>query len=397
MGIEVNSINCCGCGAPLTLPKSGARKIKCPYCEVENIISSSTAGVSGVFNGENVAGGLDFELTDARIHSLLLDVLALDQCTPADVYEKSVVKSVNKLIIPAYWFDNCSGMATAQYEKGIEKEYRETVPDGDGGFRTETRHRTEWFPMSIAVSESSDFLVSASKQYNEIFSQLYSNTHSPAIIDMKSLDYPADSIAVENDIPEAVVFNQTVKALMEEAINNKAHSTLNGKKIRNIQVNGISVQKGDVNRVAVGIYEIVVEYGGTEYNIYLSGNGASYAYNALPSDSNLEALLAEKDAAIKAADTPKRMILIVTSIVLAVIGVLTLMIFIGIVFLIAAGVVWFCFGMPINKEYKETVKRLEDEKKSITGEIDVIKQNFKDKKVALAGVLNHVSGDPEAF
>ena len=91
------------------------------------------------------------------------------------------------------------------------------------------------------------------------------------------------------------------------------------------------------------------------------------------------------------------MILIVTSIVLAVIGVLTLMIFIGIVFLIAAGVVWFCFGMPINKEYKETVKRLEDEKKSITGEIDVIKQNFKDKKVALAGVLNHVSGDPEAF
>ena len=46
MGIEVNGINCCGCGAPLTLPKSGARKIKCPYCEVENITSTAGCGIN---------------------------------------------------------------------------------------------------------------------------------------------------------------------------------------------------------------------------------------------------------------------------------------------------------------------------------------------------------------
>ncbi len=396
MGIEVNRITCCGCGAPLEMPQAGAKKIKCPYCDVENIIGASV-GAPGIFNGENVVGGLDFGLTDAKIHKLLIDILALDRCTPADVYEKSVVKSVNKLIIPAYWFDNCSGMATAQYEKGLEKEYREVVSDDDDGIRVETKYRTEWFPMSIAVSESTDFLVSASKQYNEIFKMLYSNTHSPAIIDVKKLEYPADCTAVENDTPEAVAFNQTVKALMEDAINKKAVSTLNAKNIRNIQLNGISIHKGDVSRVAVGIYEIVVEYGGTDYYIYLSGDGVSYAYSTLPSDSNLEALLAQKDEAIKAADSGKRVALIITAIVLAVIGVLTLAAIVGVVFLAAAAVVWFCFGAPVQKEYSETVKRLEEEKKNIMGEIDVIKQNFKNRKVALAGVLNHVSGDPEAF
>lgn len=396
MGIEVKRITCSGCGAPLEMPQSGAiRKIKCPYCDTETIISNAEHNLE-ILNKRNILGGLKFDMLDAGIHHMIIEMLSMASSAPLDVYENCVVKSVNKIIIPAYWFDNCTGMGTAQFEKGMEKEYNEIVGQGEY-MHSEKRYRTEWFPMSSAVSATSDFVVSGNKEYSSLFETLYSNIHSPNIIDVEQLDYPADCITPDYDIPDAVVFNTSVKALMENTVREQANRTVGGNKIRNLQITGISIQKGDVRRISVGIYEIVVEYGGTDYKLYLSNNGSTYTYTSLPSDQNRQLHIDQINQAIKDADTSRRKILLGTTITLAVLGLILLIFIVGVVFLIAALVVGLVFYMPVEKEYRAKKKELEAEMNSLMGEFSTVKQNFKDRKVALAGVLNHVSGDPEAF
>ena len=394
MGIEVNSLNCNGCGAPLDPPKGAMRRVKCPYCGVENIIKGAETNRE-ILNKENIMGGLPFGLNDPKIHKMIVEMLSMAQCPPADVYEACEVKNVNRVIVPAYWFDNCTGIGTAQYEKGVSRQYNEIVGSGEN-MHSETRHRTEWFPMSTAVSATSDFLVSGNKQYNEIFGILYANVRSPEMIDIEQLDYPSDCTALDYDLPDAVAFNQSVKEKMENEINEKAKSTVGNKSVRNLRVDGVSVQRGDVRRVSVAVYEIVVDYKGTDYYLYLSNDGSSYAYAGLPNDDNRQALIEEKKQAIKDASTTKRMVLMISLIILVVLGIVTLIFFIGIVFLIAAIPVGI-FYYPVEKEYQTTKKQLEEEIKRINGEFPMIKQNFINNRTALKGVLSGVSGDPEAF
>ena len=394
MGIEVNSLNCNGCGAPLDPPKGAMRRIKCPYCGVENIIKGAETNRE-ILNKENIMGGLQFEMNDPRIHKMVVEMLSMATCPPADVYEACEIKSVNRIIVPAYWFDNCTAMGTAQYEKGVERQYSEVVGSGEN-MHSETRYRTEWYPMSAAVSAGNDFVVSGNKQYNDIFRVLYANVHSPEMIDIEQLDYPADCAALDYDLPDAVAFNQTVKGMMENEINEKARTSVGNSNVRNLRVDGISVQRGDVRRVSVGIYEIVVGYKGTDYYLYLSNNGGSYAYGNLPNDNDRQAAIEERRQAIKAANTTKRMVLMISLIVLVILGIVTLIFLVGIVFLIAAIPVGI-FYYPVEKEYRETKKRLEEEIRAISGEFPVIKQNFINNRVALKGVLSSVSGNPEAF
>jgi flagellar basal body-associated protein FliL len=140
----------------------------------------------------------------------------------------------------------------------------------------------------------------------------------------------------------------------------------------------------------------VVGYKGTDYYLYLSNNGGSYAYGNLPNDNDRQAAIEERRQAIKAANTTKRMVLMISLIVLVILGIVTLIFLVGIVFLIAAIPVGI-FYYPVEKEYRETKKRLEEEIRAISGEFPVIKQNFINNRVALKGVLSSVSGNPEAF
>lgn len=395
MGIEVSSFNCNGCGAPLEIPQNGMRKIHCPYCGLDNYLHASAKNL-GILKEEMILGGLQFELNDAGVHRNIVEILAKGEFPPSDVYEKSVVKSVNKYIIPAYWFENVNGMGTAQYEKGIKREYNVTDYN-DGEFTTEKRTRTDWFPMSMAATASSDYIVSGNRKFNDVFRKMYDNVHSPDIINLEQLEYPDDCTAIEYDLSDAVVYNETIKELVTETVKAKAQELITDKTTRNFSIDNISIQKGDVQKVTIGIYEIVVEYEGKDYTLYLSHDGNGFTYDDLPDDPNLEAKIEEKKKEIEDAYTTKLKVLLFVLGVLIVLGIFTLSIGLGFFFLIGALIEGLVFYKPEQQKYNETKKKIENEIKELKTGINVIKKNFADKKEALAGVLNGVSGDPEAF
>ena len=75
---------------------------------------------------------------------------------------------------------------------------------------------------------------------------------------------------------------------------------------------------------------------------------------------------------------------------------MTLLAFIGIFFLIAAGILIIIY-IPIEKECRARAKALEDAKNDINNGFNQVKENFLKNRVAMKGALSHVSGDPEAF
>ena len=116
MEIKTGHIKCSSCGAPLNLPEGNLKnKIKCSFCGVENII----------LNEEISIGGTNFELTDAGIHKRLIDVISSATLPPQDIFEEINITKVNKLIIPAYWYENCTAIGTLLFEQGIEKKVKE--------------------------------------------------------------------------------------------------------------------------------------------------------------------------------------------------------------------------------------------------------------------------------
>ena len=74
--------------------------------------------------------------------------------------------------------------------------------------------------------------------------------------------------------------------------------------MQNFQVVGASIQKGEVRRISIGIYEVNIEYKGTEYTLYLSNNGDNSAYNGVPVDQERKNMLAQKLHAINTFRSP---------------------------------------------------------------------------------------------
>ena len=389
----ITGLTCSGCGAALE-PQGNPTKIKCPYCDTVNIIRNSGNGRS-IFEEQNITGGTEFKLNKQRLHKCIVDVLGMPETPPLDIYKNSTVKSVNRRMIPAYWFTNISGMGTAQYEKGMDRQYSEIQGSGENMHSVE-KHRTEWFPMSMSVNDTCSFLMAGNRKFEKVISVLYGMHNKPEIIDIARAEVNDGATMEDYDIQDSDIFNRLVKPAMDEHLKQKAVQSLGQNDVRNLSMTGTMVMNGDVKKILLAIYEIVIEYGGKDYIFYLSNDGNRYSVEALPVDQQRLAqvnALKKRINDIKAGNSNGLMTL---GIILAITGIITLAIGVGIIALIGGGVCIY-LGYNNGKQSEAELNSVQTQLNNLIAEKDAARRSFIYDKVALQGVLSDVSGDASAF
>ena len=382
MEIKTGHIKCSSCGAPMNLPEGAINKIKCSFCGVENYI----------YNEDITTGGMNFTLNDAAIHKHLINVFSPEEYSPYDIFTESNVKKVNKLIVPGYLFIICTGIGTLQYEKGISREVTSYSDDGDDN----SYSVTDWHPMSMAVSDTRDYLVSGNKEYDSAFKQLFGENRTLDILPADKLDFPEDSQEVKFDLSEGEVLGRSLKELVEKTIVEKGLDSVEKGSTRKERVDGITTQKGEVRKVSVALYEIILEYKHKDYKIWLSNDGSKFAFDELPVDPNAKAHIEELKAAFdvtRSNDSVKLMSVIVG---LIIVGILTLFIGLGLILLLVAGILIVVY-VNGEKDFKKKEDAYKNAKNEFAEGFNKSKTAFINNKVALKGVLNHLSGNDEAF
>ena len=405
--ISITSLKCSNCGAPLPAPNGPVKRIMCPYCSSENIIEGVEKNAE-ILSKENIMGGLKFELNDPTVHKMIVETLCKSECPPVDIFTEVDVRRARKVVVPAYWFDNCTGTATVSYEKGVEREQQQIVGKGDK-MRTVTKKVTEWTPMTMAVNDTCDFIVSGNKDYTELFKRLYPEGNNPELVDVELLDYPAEANALSYDIPDAVVFNNQVKPHMEDILDKKAKRILEGGMTRNVSLSGgSSIQKGEMRRISMPVYDILLDYKGKDYSLYFTGNGGNVVYDSLPVDFERRDLINAKQKAIKKFISPLKILFTVLGIMGCVLGLIMLLtgifaiktcwgcIPIGVV-LLAGAVFAFINMVKQNKIYLADKAKMQAELDAIIAEFTDAKKKFIESKTALKGVFISLTENPEAF
>ena len=388
MQIKTAHIKCSSCGAAIDLPEGTLKShFKCPFCSVENII----------VNDDITQGGLSHKLSDAGVHKKLIEILSTAEYPPCDIFENINIKKVNRLIIPAHWFIACTGMANYTYDRGFTKESKGfTFYDEDGDKHTISRTRTDWAESGSIIKEIRDYLISANREYNDIFIKFYGDLTNPQIEDAASLNFSDDAIETKSDWSEAEVTSGTLKDTIEKIIKEKAAESVEYMDIKNDHLDNISIQKSETRKISVGIYEVIFEYKDKEYKVYISHDGERNFYEELPNDPSIASIVEEKTKERDAADSAKRKILMTAIIITIALGIVLLVAVVGIFLLIAAGVM-IIFYIPMEKNLRAKEKALEETIEEAANGFNKVKEDFIKNKVAMKGALSHVSGDPEAF
>ena len=386
MGIKTGHLKCSSCGAPLDLPEGSLVKsrIKCSFCGVENFI----------YNEDISSGGMNFELSDAGVHRHLIGILSSGDFPPHDIFNEVVISKVNKLVIPAYWYENCTAIGTMLYEQGVDKKV--ITYDADTGFDKETK--TEWKPMSRAFSTTRDFILSGSEQYSGFINKMFQSAKRNVLKKADELTFPDDCIEINCDLTEGTIFAGTLRELAEKAIDETGRNALekDNKQIYS-KIEDITVQKGEVKKVSIAVYEIIYDYKGKEFNVYLSGDGENHSFDELPEDPAINARIEEKVKEMEEIEnSKKRLAMVYAIVILVIVGILLAAAVIGIFFLIAAGILAILY-IPKEKERRAKIKAVNDLVDELKSGFSKKRAEFNTNKVAMKGVLNHVSGDPEAF
>lgn len=386
MGIKTEHLKCSSCGAPLDLPEGTLIKnrIKCPFCGVENFV-----------NNEDIScGGMNFDLDDAALHKCIIGIIATGSYPPHDIYKEINIKKINKNVVPAYWYENCNSIGTLIYTEGIEKTV--TKYSEDEGFHDEIK--TEYHPMSKAFSDTRDYLLSGSAEYKDIINKLFSGARKINILKPEDLRFPDDCNEIKCDITEGNAYADNLMELAKKAIEEKGKESLDSKKKQYYKdIEGVTIQKGEVKKVSVALYEVFFDYKGKEYSIYISNNGEYYSYDEYPTDPGNESNLEQKKKELsEIEDAKKTKILFISMLVLGGLGILTIAAGIGVLFLIGAFIIWLIYR-PISKEIHAREKALDDYKEALTSGFSKARSEFDEGKSAMKGVLNHVSGNPAAF
>lgn len=275
MASEVKSFRCTNCGAPLEVPKGHGGKVTCPYCKTVCVIEEFTQNAQ-IKEKNNINSGLPLTVPQEQLHTLILKELTMDPAMPLDVLENVTVQKEEHLCIPAYVF-YCNAMGSFTYEAGNE---RERVVDK----KKETY--TEWSQMSSMTSATHTVVVSGSKEQEELVEALYSELSPSCLVDVESLDFPADTESFSYDLPEVAAFSQYAKPVVEKQLQKQAEQQVAGQQTRNFNMGGVNVQKDSAVRILLGVYHLVYTYQDQTYEIYVSADGSRHIASGHPVDAS---------------------------------------------------------------------------------------------------------------
>lgn len=291
MASEVKSFCCTNCGAPLEVSKGHGGKVTCPYCKTVCVIEDFTQNAQ-IKEKNNINSGLPLTVPQDRLHTLILKELTAEPGMPLDVLENVTVQKEEHLCIPAYVF-YCNAMGSFTYEVGNE---RKRVVDK----KEETY--TEWSHQSSMTSAAHTVIVSGSKEQEELVETLYADLSPSSLVDVESLDFPADTESFSYDLPEVAAFSQYAKPVVEKQLQKQAEQQVAGGQTRNFNMGGINVQKDSAVRILLGVYHLVYTYQDQTYEIYVSADGGKHIASGHPVDAGRKEKYAALQKEIKELD-----------------------------------------------------------------------------------------------
>ncbi len=390
--MEIIGLTCSCCGATLELNNYN-KIIRCPYCDTINILSDSIR-YDNSLEDQSVAERTDFTLNRSLIHKKIIEILDMPDDLPLDVYDNTEVKALNKLLIPAYMYTSivCSGLV--QYDQGVDREYVE-YENGEHSIKSVVKHRTEWIPMSISISDDFSFLASGNKQYEEIILALYGvNTSLNFSKKMQSEIY--DEKYENFDLSDSDIVQRLIKPIVVDKLNQKAHSILKKENTRNIRMIDSTIMNCKVKKVYLSVYEIVIRYFNNSFSFYISNDGSRYAVDELPCDPIRSERINNLKQRISELRSKKSYSLFIAGFLFSFCGLITFSHIYSFP-LLGIGLFSVFLGWKSNRDSIREVNKLQLDLEKIFEDKMLAKNSFITKKVALKGVLSDLSGDATAF
>ena len=160
-------IKCNSCGFPLEASSASQNRIKCPKCEVVNVIE--TAKSPSDSDNESVSGGFPLTAGGAAIHKgIVAWIIANYETAPTDVFEHLRLTGVERLYLPCYLFD-CYSSIHYSYQIGNTRERTRKISESFDRLETYTEytHQNDDYDFSDVV------LVSGCSQYSDKIQALY--------------------------------------------------------------------------------------------------------------------------------------------------------------------------------------------------------------------------------
>lgn len=396
--VQIISMTCPNCGAAIEIPKMKAKSF-CMYCGKEVVVQGIDKNAEIKKKGD-INSGFPFLVSKPMLHAILISAIGSNTYGPLDSFQNIKVVEVKKAVVPGYYL-YCNGTLNYNYELGMDRDRQRVVKRGDDMVTVNEKY-TEWFPQSAVVQEVKGFFTPANKSQADIVCRLFSKADAKKLVDVESLDFPAESIDYENDLPSTVAFGTYVKPAIEEILKKKATDALKDRKYRNVVMNGATIMKDQEVRVALCYYIIKLEYRDKEYTIYCNNDASQYYIPALPIDNDRMNAIKAKEAELNALKPNTG--LLTTGLVISIIGTIISLLAIAtgwafILFLMFGGgiVVTAIFRSKKLKQYNEKRALVQGGLDCMLAAIPNAEAAFRAAKHPFKGYFEDLEGNPDAF
>ena len=351
---EVKSFRCSGCGAPLDIPQNSKGPVRCTFCHTESVIDGLIKNAE-IAAKENINSGFPLSAPPAQLHKILVSLISAQNAMPLDIFQKIEVVKEWRCCVPAYCF-YCNGTASFTYESAVER--KQTYIENSKSYE---KTHIEWMPGSSNASVSPTVFASGNREVAPLVNMLYTTLDPRQLTDIEDLAFPVDVKTYNFDLPQPAAFNEYIVPYIESMLQQKAAQSVTFQHTRNLTLGGSSIQK-EVIRVYLGFYCIELHYWGRSFSAWVSGDGKKAYFDHFPADQSYNAALAELQR--RYTSTPKSNTLFKTK-----------------------------KGSMLDAQRAQAFHDLE----SFQRQPILAAEHFKSQRIALRGIYEGLTGDPNAF
>lgn len=375
----VKTYQCPSCGASLSDIRSASGT--CSYCGSAYVIEGMK-DYQDITQREGIKSGVAFRVDPDTLHNYIIDFLTANPCAPLEILSGAEITEEQCVCIPSYYY-HYNG--TSDYMCDVGNDNQRYIQGSDGKNQVVTE--TQWSTISGNTRAEIERIVCGNHEYDAIVDQMYFPYQGGILTDVESLELPPNATVLKYTRPASELLEKYVRPEMKTALEKSAVNQMGGRKIRNLTLGNSNIEKDEtIDKVLVGLYRIILRYGGESYNLYVSGNGQKVLHVSDPPVDPARvqkiASLQEKLASVNKSVSGMK-IGIVAGIVLGIILLSTIIVPI----LCAAGVGWCIYNMPKLKAQKEALQKEID---AFNQEIPALKQAFKNAGSQLNGAAKHL-------
>jgi hypothetical protein len=215
-----------------------------------------------------------------------------------DIFRNGAVVMEKHVCVSSYLF-YCNGMASFTYEVGAERERTTGGHVSGNTVKYNTEKYTEWVPMGGTTNAAASVIAPGNRNYGEVIKNVYGYYDANRLTDVEDLVLPTDVETHGFNLPQPAAFNEFAKPRVEGLLLESAQNSLRGKNYRALTLGGCSVQKDEVLRLSLGMYQLAFQYRGKIHTLFLSGDGAGYWWDVQPIDQERLAYYNEQCATVE--------------------------------------------------------------------------------------------------